>query len=110
MSLPLGLKFAFFAITLVRTGDWKETVLDAWSSNCTMLPHPAPYPFELQKLADGKFTWHGVKQIFGCHRDPEWEAFFRRLPPQRITLGGYTTNRNGLGNGRASQKTGWGSQ
>ncbi len=104
MSAPLGLKLAFFAITLARTGDWNTAVLDSWSSNCTMLPHPAPYPFELQKLARGRFTWHGVKQIFGCNLDPEWEAFFRQLPRQKITLGSPTTNQKGLGNGPASPK------
>jgi hypothetical protein len=110
MGLPIAFKAVFFMIVLVRTGDWKKTVLDEWSSNCTLLPHPAPYPFELQRLANGTFTWHGVKQIFVCSRDPEWKAFFRRLPPQKIALESPTTNRKGLGNGLAPPQKAGGSQ
>ncbi len=83
------LKFAWtatlFTIGIVHNSSWRTVVLDQWSMNCTLLPHPAPYPFELQRLANGEASWHGIKQLFNCVPDPEWEAFFKRLRATRAT-------------------------
>ena len=97
------LKFAWtatlFTVGLVHTGSWHKAVLDTWSVNCTLWPHPAPYPRELRRLANGEATWHGVKQVFTCAPDPEWEAFVKQLRAMKTDSEHSATNRNAEDNG-----------
>lgn len=86
MLLKLAWTATLFAVGLARTGSWEKAILDRWSVQCTLLPHPAPYPYELRRLANGEPSWHGVKQLFTCAPDPEWQEFFKKLRAQRIEL------------------------
>jgi len=96
------LKFAWtatlFALSLVHTGSWQKAVLDRWSVNCTLFSHPPPYPYELQRLAKGEASWHGVKQLFTCAPDPEWEAFFNKLRAKKEASAKSTTNHSPVAN------------
>jgi hypothetical protein len=69
-----------------------------------MLPDPAPYPYELRRLANGEMTWHGFRELFTCSPGPEWEAFFERVHGKEIALGSPAANRNTVDNGPASPK------
>lgn len=93
-----------FAVGLVHTGSWHAAVLDQWATSCTMLPDPAPYPHELLRLANGEPSWHGIKQLFTCAPDPEWNAFLGRLHAKKTAPGSPTTNQNGSGDTPASPK------
>lgn len=50
-------------ISAAHTGNWRESVLDVWSTSCTMFPDPAPYPRELLRLANGRTSWGGVREL-----------------------------------------------
>ena len=57
------LKIAWTAVPLTvagaHRGSWRASVLDVWSTSCTMLPDPAPYSRELLGLADGHASLKG---------------------------------------------------
>lgn len=95
MLLKLAWTATLFSISLVHTGSWEKAVLDQWSVNCTLFSHPPPYPYELRRLAKGEVSWHGVRQLFTCVPDPEWEAFFRQLRAKNASVG--VPNRNAGG-------------
>jgi hypothetical protein len=82
--LKAGFRIGLFAVGLVASGDWHKTVLNTYAINCTMLPHPAPYPYHLLRLAEGKPTIKGLKELLACDYEPlsgrekllEWPLFF----------------------------------
>jgi hypothetical protein len=99
MLLKLAWATTLFAVGLARTGSWEKAILDQWSVQCTLLPHPAPYPYELRRLANGEPSWHGVKQLFTCAPDPEWQAFFSELRAREAASPYNQSNRNSRGSG-----------
>lgn len=84
--LQTAVSVALFGIGLGVSGNWEKTVLDSYAINCTLLPHPAPYPYHLRLFSKGQFTAKGLSELFACDYEPlpGWEKFAR----PRIVLNG----------------------
>ena len=81
----MAVSVALFGIGLGVSGNWEKTVLDSYAINCTLLPHPAPYPYHLRLLAKGQFTTKGLRELFACEYEPL--PGFEKMQRQRIILG-----------------------
>jgi hypothetical protein len=88
--LKLAVSVSLFAVGLGVSGDWRASVLHHYSTNCTSWPDPAPYPYKLRLLSEGKFTVKGFRELLACDYEPlpGWES----LPRPHITVGGAARN------------------
>jgi hypothetical protein len=83
--LKLVVSVSLFAIGLGVSGDWRASVLHHYSTNCTLWPDPAPYPYKLRLLSEGKLTVKGFRELLACDYEPL--PGFERIQRPRIILG-----------------------
>jgi hypothetical protein len=74
--LKLVVSVSLFALGLGVSGDWRASVLHHYATNCTLWPDPAPYPYKVVLLSEGKLT---VKGSGNCSR-----AIMNRCPDWRL--------------------------
>jgi len=70
IAYSVVLSSGLFLLGFVVHGSWHDAVLEHYAMNCTLLPDPAPYPFHLIRLAEGKLSVKGVRELLACDWDP----------------------------------------
>jgi len=104
MGFSPGLKLTgaavMFVLGLALHGDWKESVLGHHTSNCGFFPCGLrSYPYALARLANGKPTVQGFKELFPCAPEPGWE-FVQALRSKQIARGTDSTEMETVDDGR----------